>query len=134
VGHHSEQCGGADDDRTLSVPAWMVEAARLRVHLEAALEYAGGTHTLDDVIEQVYAGHMQFWPGVRSAIVTQIVEHPRKKVLVFFLAGGDGTTAVDAHQRWATRLPAATRAARRSVVELQGCRLVHNGSWAVSAK
>lgn len=82
----------------------MLEAARLRKHLEAALEYCGGTHTLVDVIEQVYAGHMQFWPGERSAIVTQIVEHPRKRVLAFFLAGGDGAELREMRgriERWA---------------------------------
>jgi hypothetical protein len=82
----------------------MVEAARLQHHLEAALEYCGGTHTLGDVIEQIFAGHMQFWPGERSAIVTQIVEHPRMKVLAFFLAGGDGAELREMRgriERWA---------------------------------
>jgi hypothetical protein len=84
----------------------MLEAARLRKHLEAALEYCGGTHTLVDVITQIYAGHMQFWPGERSAIVTQIVQHPQKKVLAFFLAGGDGAELREMRgriERWALK-------------------------------
>lgn len=71
-------------------PTWMVQFARHLRHIEAALEYAGGTHTAQDVLEQVYAGHMQFWSGRQSAIVTQIIKHPRKNELHFFLAGGDG--------------------------------------------
>ena len=68
----------------------MRELVRLREHVEAALEYSGGTHTLQDVVEQIFIGRMQFWPGERSAIVTEVVRHPRKSTLHFFLAGGEG--------------------------------------------
>lgn len=71
-------------------PTWMVQFARHLKHIEAALEHAGGTHTARDVMEQVFAGHMQFWSGGQSAIVTQIIRHPRKNELHFFLGGGDG--------------------------------------------
>ncbi len=54
------------------------------------MEHAGGTHTAQDVMEQVLLGRMQFWSGRQSAIVTEIIRHPRKNVLHFFLAGGDG--------------------------------------------
>ena len=57
--------------------------------LEQALTYAGGTHTMDDVVEAIEAGSMLFWPGTNSAIVTEIGVYPRCKVLHFFLAGGD---------------------------------------------
>lgn len=97
----------------------MTEAVRLQEHLEAALEYAGGTHTLSDVIAEIYAGQMQFWPGERSAIVTQIAEFPRKTVLVFFLAGGDGDELRQMRgriERWAIKehgCTAATLTGRR---------------------
>jgi len=58
--------------------------------LEPALAYAGGTHTYDDVCEMIEQGQLQFWPhpSGRSAIVTEILKAPRKKLLSFFLAGG----------------------------------------------
>lgn len=59
-----------------------------RTEIEAALVYAGGSHTYDDVKAEVEAGTLQFWPGVRSVLITGIVEYPRRKVLSIFLAGG----------------------------------------------
>lgn len=56
--------------------------------LTPALAQTGGTHTLDDVAEAVAAGSMQFWPGVRSAIVTQLEQTPRLRLCHVFLAGG----------------------------------------------
>lgn len=56
--------------------------------LTPALALAGGTHTLDDVAEAVAEGRMQFWPGATSAIVTQIEQTPRVRILHVFLAGG----------------------------------------------
>ena len=38
---------------------------------------------------QVSEGRLQFWPGVTSAIITEIIEYPRKRTLHFFLAGGN---------------------------------------------
>jgi hypothetical protein len=61
---------------------------RFRKQVEAALEYAGESHRFEDVVEQVAAGQLQFWPGPASLIVTEIIEHPRNKVLHFFLAAG----------------------------------------------
>ena len=60
-----------------------------RKHIEAALEYSGGTHNFDDVKQAIIEGRMQLWPAPNSAAVTEIVEYARKKVLHVFLAGGD---------------------------------------------
>lgn len=60
-----------------------------RPHIDAALQYSGGTHTFDDVVKGVEADVMQFWPGPNSAIITEIQEYPRKRILHFFLAGGN---------------------------------------------
>ena len=57
--------------------------------IEAALVYAGGTHSYDDVITSVEKGEAQFWPGPHSCIVTQIDEQPRRKILQFFIAAGN---------------------------------------------
>ena len=67
----------------------MTELDRARPHIEAALSYANGTHTFEDVAAGISAGKMLLWPGENSAIVTQIVEHPRQRTLHFFLAGGN---------------------------------------------
>jgi len=71
------------------IPDWMIDWARLEPHLENALDYAGGTHSLEDVFVGVAAGDYQFWPGGDSAIVTEIVDFPQKTVLHYFLAGGN---------------------------------------------
>ena len=61
---------------------------RCQPWLQAALDRAGGTHRLDDVLAAVLAGHMQFWPGARAAIITEIVQYPRLRACRYFLVGG----------------------------------------------
>lgn len=65
------------------------EWERLWPVLEPALDYAGHTHDEADLIEAIAAGTLQFWPGEKSAIVTELVSYPRFGALRFFLAGGD---------------------------------------------
>ena len=60
-----------------------------RPQIEAALAYEGGAHTYEDVVNAVDAGEAQAWYGPRSIVITQIDEQPRRKILHFFLAGGD---------------------------------------------
>jgi len=60
-----------------------------RKYIEDALEYAKGTHTLDDIWNGVVRGDFQFWPGDKSAIITEIQIYPQTKVMHIFLAGGD---------------------------------------------
>lgn len=67
----------------------MTEIDRARPHIEAALSYGHGTHTFEDVAAEITAGKLQLWPGENSAVVTRIVEHPQKRTLHFFLAGGN---------------------------------------------
>jgi hypothetical protein len=62
---------------------------RLRHHVEAALEYSGGTHKIEDIAEGLRTNRFQFWPGVNSAVVTEIIVYPQLKDLHYFLAGGD---------------------------------------------
>lgn len=62
---------------------------RLRHHVEAALEYSGGTHGIEDIAEGLRTGRFQLWPGETSVVVTEIIAYPRLKNLHFFLAGGD---------------------------------------------
>lgn len=66
-----------------------------RKHIEAALEYGGGTHTFDDVAAMILDGRLQLWPGPRGCAVTEIISYPRKKVLHCFLAGGEMDQILD---------------------------------------
>ena len=62
---------------------------RLRQHVEAALEYSGGTHNFEDIIEMVEKQQLQLWPAKDSVVLTEIIVYPRLKNLHYFLAGGD---------------------------------------------
>lgn len=73
----------------MTTPNWAIQFRRLQPHIEAALEYSQGTHTADDVLEQISTGELQLWPGQDSVVITQIITYPRKKVLHIFLAGGN---------------------------------------------
>ncbi|REJ67655.1 MAG: hypothetical protein DWQ28_06665 [Proteobacteria bacterium] len=69
----------------MSVDQW----ARCSKYIEDALQYAGGTHTIQDVMVAVSEGKAQFFPLDKSAIVTEIVDYPQKSVCRIWLAGGD---------------------------------------------
>jgi hypothetical protein len=62
---------------------------RCRRYIEDALEYAGGSHTIEDVWQSIQEGKAQFFPLDKSAIVTEIVDYPQKAVCRIWLAGGD---------------------------------------------
>jgi len=65
------------------------ELARCRQWIEAALEYAAGTHTFEDIAAGVLSNRYQIWPNQNSVIITEIVVYPQIKDLHFFLVGGD---------------------------------------------
>ena len=71
------------------------EWSRCRPWIERALPYCYGTHTIEDVEQQIAEGRLQFWPGEACAVVTEIVEYPRLKALNFFLIGGDLTELLE---------------------------------------
>lgn len=86
------------------IPDWMLEFARLEHHLENALEYSGGTHTVEDVYVGIREGQYQFWSGEDSAIVTEIIYSPQKTTVNYFLAGGtlaELETMSERVERWA---------------------------------
>ena len=62
---------------------------RCSAWLEAALYYSNGTHTIDDVLETVQRGDAQFWQYPDAAVVTEIMDYPQKRVLRYWLAGGN---------------------------------------------
>lgn len=57
--------------------------------LEKALLYAGGTHTIGDVADAIERGDCKLWVEEGAAIVTQLVDEPRKRVVHFWLAAGE---------------------------------------------
>lgn len=71
------------------MPEWAAEFERCAPWIEAALEHAHGTHTLQDVADLIAAGNAQLWPGKRSAVVTEICQSPRMRYMNIWLAGGE---------------------------------------------
>jgi hypothetical protein len=71
----------------VSVP--LTEFDRCVPWLDAAINKGWGTHTIEDVRQQVLDGTAQLWPAPRGAMVTEVVTFPRRKVMNIFLAGGD---------------------------------------------
>lgn len=65
------------------------EQEQIKNWIESALEYSGGTHVYQDIVDAVTEGRMQLWLSERGCAVTEIVVFPRKKVLHVFLAAGE---------------------------------------------
>lgn len=92
---------------------------KARKHLiEAALEYAEGTHTFDDVVAMVLSGKLMWSALPNSFIITEIVVYPQQKHLHGFLAGGDLSEIRDCQER----LLDFARAAGCSTITLSGRR------------
>ena len=54
-----------------------------------ALEYGNETHSLEDVAMALKRDELQLWPGINTAVVTEIITYPQKKSIHVFLAAGD---------------------------------------------
>ena len=67
----------------------MIDLNEYRHQIERALEYSGGTHVYEDVLQGVVEGRMQAWVNGKSVAITEIIVYPRKKVLNGFLAAGN---------------------------------------------
>lgn len=70
-------------------PEWLKEFRRVQFHIENALEYNANTLTLQDIVDQIATGEMHLWAGTDSAIITQIVQFPRRKALHVPFGGGN---------------------------------------------
>lgn len=64
-------------------------AAMLR-KMERALREGGGTHTLDDLLEEIRAGSKQSFVYGSTWAITQVLDFPRKRVLELFMVVGFG--------------------------------------------
>lgn len=62
---------------------------RCRPWIEAALEYANGTATIEDIEERIADGRLQLWPAEKGCVLTEFVEFPQKTVLNIAFAGGE---------------------------------------------
>ena len=66
----------------------MLSDSEKRARLEKALRLGGNTHTVEDVAARIEAGQAQLWENGDGAIVTEVYEHPRRKVVSYWLACG----------------------------------------------
>jgi len=76
-------------------PPIMDELARCRGWIEDALEYSGGTHDYQDIVDGILDGKMQLWAGESGCGVTEINVYPKKKILHVFLLGGELNQILD---------------------------------------
>lgn len=77
---------------------WASELERCAQWIEAALEYSGGTHTLQDVGDMIASGAAHLWPGKRSAGVTEIVNTPGMRNMHIWLAAGEMEELKEMHR------------------------------------
>lgn len=83
------------------------EFNRCREYIEAALVYAGQSHTADDVWQAIENKRAAFFPLEKSAIVCEIVDYPQRATCRIWLAGGDMQELVEAEKNiceWAKTL------------------------------
>ena len=76
--------------------SFLDEFTRCTKWINDALKYAHNSHSAEDVFAMCQAGDAQFWPYHDSVIVTEIVSYPKRRVLRFWLAGGNLTTLLKA--------------------------------------
>lgn len=77
----------------------LAEWERCTPYIEAALEYANGTHTIADVLRLVAEGEAQFWAFPDAAIITEVIRYPQRVALRFWLAGGNLDTLSEAEPK-----------------------------------
>ena len=80
---------------------------KLTPRIKKILEDSGGTHQLSDVLDQICAGKAQIWPVGNSLVITQVVDSPRKRTAVIWLAAGDLAELVQVEteiQAWAEEM------------------------------
>ncbi len=66
------------------------EWARCSPWIEAALEHCHGTHLIEDVRDLVATSPVHaLWAGQKSALVSQLIYHPRVIQLHLWLCGGN---------------------------------------------
>jgi hypothetical protein len=69
-----------------------------RKYIADALEYSGGTHSIEDVYQACAVGEAQLHPLEKSCIITEVVDYPSLTVCRIWLAGGDLDELVEAEK------------------------------------
>ncbi len=83
------------------------EFERCADYIQAALVYAGHSHTLQDVWQAITNKQAAFFPLEKSAIVVEIVDYPQRATCRIWLAGGDMEELIEAEKNvcdWAKEL------------------------------
>ena len=62
---------------------------RCRKYIEDALDYSGGTHSIEDVWQSVATEKAQLHALEKSVIITEVVDYPQMAVCRIWLAGGN---------------------------------------------
>lgn len=71
------------------VPEDKSEWLRCRPWIEEALKYSAGTHMIEDIEAGIESGDYRFFSAPKAAVIVEIIECPQKRVLNYFLIGGD---------------------------------------------
>lgn len=69
------------------LPEVLQELQKCEHFLEPALEY-DDCHEMQDIADAIAVGRMQLWHGPNGAMVTEVQDYPRKRVLHVWWAGG----------------------------------------------
>ena len=96
-----------DTQQILPTSSLADEFERCADYIVAALEYAGHSHTLQDVWQAIANKQAAFFPLEKSAIVCEIVDYPQRATCRIWLAGGDMDELIEAEKKicdWAREL------------------------------
>jgi hypothetical protein len=88
-----------DTMQTLHISSSADEFERCADYIVAALEYAGHSHTLQDVWQAITNNRAAFFPLEKSAIVVEIVDYPRRATCRIWLAGGEMEELIEAEKK-----------------------------------
>ena len=85
-----------DTQQILPTSSLADEFERCADYIVAALEYAGHSHTLQDVWQAISNKQAACFPLEKSAIVVEIVDYPQRATCRIWLAGGDMEELIEA--------------------------------------
>jgi len=66
----------------------MLSEQQMRARFEKALQLAGGTHDVADVMAKVRDGRAQFWGNDEASVVTEVLSYPKLKAVNLWLVSG----------------------------------------------
>lgn len=72
----------------LKLYKWEEQWERTKPYIEKAIKYQD-LYTIDDVADKIRDGSFLLWPGTRSAMITEFIDFPQKKVCNLLFCGGD---------------------------------------------